>query len=168
MCSFTYGESMTTVQNPRRKPIRLPRDRYREGHAFLVTINTHQKRPWFQTPDMAEAAEELLAQHEGLFAWCILPDHIHLLIEDADVLRWVQRFKGRLTPVFRRLNPGERLWQRSFHDRALRKEEDLQEAARYTWRNAVEAGLVECAGDYRWSGSTVWPEWRSWEDNGSR
>ncbi len=148
---------------------RLPRDRYRDGHAFLVTVVTHQRRPWFENEAMAKAATALLDQHEGLYAWCILPDHIHLLLEADDALTWIQRFKGRLTPIFRRLRPGQRLRQRSFHDRALRKEEDLRDAALYTWANAVEAELCEAPADHRWSGSTTWPDWRDWDENhGSR
>lgn len=156
---------MFSTSRPTRKNIRLPRDHYRDGHAFLVTINTHQRQPWFADPGLAQAASALLEQHRGLNAWCILPDHVHLLVEADDVLTWVQSFKGRLTPVFRELCPGQRLWQRSFHDRALREEDGLREAANYVWQNAVEAGLVRAAGDYRRPGSSVWPDWREWDEN---
>ncbi len=150
---------------PSRKHLRLPLDDYRSGHAFHVTINTHSKQPWFAGSELAEAAEELLAEHPGLYAWCILPDHIHLLLTAPDLVSWVRTFKGRLAPVFRRLHPGERLWQRSFHDRALRAEQQLEAAALYVWSNAVEAEFVDAAGEYRWAGSTVWPDWREWDEN---
>ncbi len=40
------------------------------------------------------------------------------------------------------------LWQRGFHDRALRREEDLVKLARYVVANPLRAGLVEKLGDY--------------------
>ncbi len=40
------------------------------------------------------------------------------------------------------------LWQKGFHDRALRREEDLVTVARYVVANPLRAGLVEKLGDY--------------------
>ncbi|MNW20243.1 hypothetical protein D3C71_2205540 [compost metagenome] len=40
------------------------------------------------------------------------------------------------------------LWQKGFHDRALRREEDLLKVARYVVANPLRAGLVEKLGDY--------------------
>lgn len=43
-----------------------------------------------------------------------------------------------------------RVWQRGFHDRALRQEEDLIATARYVVANPLRAGLVDRIGDYPW------------------
>jgi REP element-mobilizing transposase RayT len=40
------------------------------------------------------------------------------------------------------------LWQKGFHDRALRREDDLAEVARYVVSNPVRAGLVSKTGAY--------------------
>lgn len=40
------------------------------------------------------------------------------------------------------------LWQKGFHDRALRQEEDLQAVARYVIANPRRAGLVDRTGSY--------------------
>jgi len=40
------------------------------------------------------------------------------------------------------------LWQQGFHDRALRREDDLVKMARYVVANPLRAGLVERLGDY--------------------
>jgi hypothetical protein len=47
---------------------------------------------------------------------------------------------------------GELLWQQSFYDHALRKDEDLMVVAAYIFTNPVKAGFVESAGDFRFSG----------------
>jgi len=40
------------------------------------------------------------------------------------------------------------LWQQSFHDHALRRDEDLVKLARYVVANPLRAGLVGKLGDY--------------------
>jgi REP element-mobilizing transposase RayT len=41
-----------------------------------------------------------------------------------------------------------RIWQKGFHDHAIRKEEDLRAVARYVVANPVRAGLVQSVRDY--------------------
>jgi hypothetical protein len=40
------------------------------------------------------------------------------------------------------------LWQRGFHDHALRQDDDLAAAARYVIANPVRRGLVKRVADY--------------------
>ena len=47
-------------------------------------------------------------------------------------------------------------WQRSFHDRALRSEEDVRQVANYILMNPVRAGLVDEPSEYLLSGSLEW------------
>ena len=95
-----------------------------------------------------------------LLAWCVMPDHLHVLFQDRDIIDFVRVLKGRLVSEGRRLEPGRRLWQRSFFDHALRKEESLDDVAHYIWENPVRAGIIDCASGYPWSGSLVWPNWK--------
>ncbi len=150
----------------RRKRIRLSGDVYHQGYAFSITIATYQRYPWFGLyPEPASMAMELLpemvkARHAVLFSWCIMPDHLHFLLQDKDVIGFVRVFKGRLTPEARRLEHGWMLWQRSFYDHALRGAESLGDVALYIWENPVRAGIISCASAYPWSGSLAWPNWR--------
>ena len=119
------GELMSFSQ---RKSIRLSRDAYARGNAYSITISTFMRYPWFKRhPELAASAMERLnatADERGthLFVWCIMPDHMHLLLKDDNVVNFVRIFKGRLTPVARNLNSERSLWQRSFYEHALRKE----------------------------------------------
>ena len=151
---------------PVRKKIRLSPSAYRQSHAFFVTIGTYQRYPWFHLhPVLADSGVELL-HHLGarrgtmLYAWCFMPDHLHLLVQDKDVVDFIRLFKGQMTPKAFARQPGRRLWQRSFYDHALRKEETLPQLARYILENPVRAAIVENPGEYAWSGSEVWPNWR--------
>ena len=151
---------------PVRKRIRLPLPVYTQGHAFFITIATHQKYPWFSLyPKLGDAVIQIirdLASVRGtkVYAWCIMPDHIHLLVQDHEVVSFVRLFKGRLTPRAREIEPGRRLWQRSFYDHALRKEESVAEIACYIWENPVRKGTIDDPTQYEWSGSEVFPDWK--------
>ncbi len=148
-----------------RKKIRLPIPAYDKGHAFFITISTHQKFQWFKkhTPLCRSAIELMrrLANDHGIiiYAWCFMPDHIHLLIQGKNIIGFIRLFKGKMTPPARSIAPGRRLWQRSFYDHALRREESLSDIACYIWENPVRAGIVDKPVDYFWSGSEVWPKW---------
>ena len=154
---------------PRRKRIRLDAAEYRApGRVFLVTICTDIRRPWFSLhPALADITAATIvaiadARWTTLHAWCVMPDHVHLLMEDADVVGYVRAFKGSLTTRAQRIDPNGRLWQRSFHDHAPRSGEGLLETARYVLGNPVRAGIVAEAAEYRWSGSRTWPDRMDW------
>jgi putative transposase len=91
-----------------------------------------------------------------LHAYCVMPDHIHILLSSGinyGIIEFVRRFKGRLVAVFRRQGKTGRLWQRSFHDRAIRRAENLLEVIQYILDNPVRAQLVEDWKSYPFSGS---------------
>ncbi|MBN2342040.1 MAG: transposase, partial [Deltaproteobacteria bacterium] len=151
-----------------RKHPKLPLPAYRAGHVFFITVATsYKKHPWFSRYwELASEAAELLQtvsrnRSTELFAWCIMPDHCHFVLRDDDVIAFVRQFKGKLTPVARAFDKSRSLWQRSFHDHALRNTESVLEAAGYVWENPVRAGLVEFPEEYSLSGSLTWPQWRS-------
>jgi putative transposase len=150
----------------RRKRIRLHPDVYVQGNAFSITIATFERYPWFGTyANLAAEAVQCITNLEEereslLFVWCVMPDHVHLLLNDRDVIGFVRLLKGKLIPGARQLENSRSLWQRSFYDHALRKEEALADVARYIWENPVRAGIVEPALEYPWSGSMVWSDWR--------
>jgi len=81
-----------------------------------------------------------------------MPDHWHGLIELgeseslSDLLRvFKANVSRRLRVHWPELGP---VWGKSFHDRALRHEEDAIALARYIVLNPVRAGLVGKVGDY--------------------
>ena len=150
-----------------RKHPRLPQEIYREGHVFFTTLCTHERYRWFERyPELTRQAVATLQAtgHERgavIYAWSFLPDHVHLLAQDDDLLQFVRVFKGQLTPLARTFETDRRLWQVSFYDHALRKEDSLRRIAGYIWDNPVRAGLVEDPLTYPWSGSQAWPDWKN-------
>ena len=151
---------------PARKRIRLPLEEYDWTNVFSVTIATFGRYDWFSRhPALADAVVVSLrktSRERGsvLFAWCVMPDHVHLLLRDANLVGFVRLFKGRCTPIARGYEGHRRLWQRSFLDHGVRRSESLANVVRYVLNNPVEAGLTPHAADYKWSGSEAWVDWQ--------
>jgi len=84
-------------------------------------------------------------------AWVLMPDHWHGLIqlEHGDLWKAIGRFKSLASKAMQIHCPRRYpVWQKSFHDTALRHDEDVRAAARYVVANPVRAGLVETVGLY--------------------
>ena len=126
------------------------------GRPYLITTVTHKRRPLFQDWRMGRLVTTSLrhAQAEGYaetLAWVIMPDHLHWLLipvsEPLDaILRRIKSDSARV--VNRNRGVTGSLWQKGYHDHALRKEEDIRAAARYIVANPLRAGIVKHIGDY--------------------
>ena len=127
-----------------------------QGLAYLLTASCAGRQPFFSDwrAGRLVALELRRAEAEGLarsFAWVVMPDHFHWLcvLGQADLgslMRIVKSRSARAANAF--LGRTGPIWQGGFHDRALRREDDLRQLARYTILNPVRAGLVERVGNY--------------------
>ncbi|KIH82024.1 transposase [Pseudomonas batumici] len=94
------------------------------------------------------------AQAEGSadsLTWVVMPDHFHWLIElkNSSLPELMLATKSRSArEINAHLGRSGRLWQKGFHDRAIRREEDLLAVARYIIANPIRAGLVKRVRDY--------------------
>jgi len=156
---------------PTRRRNRLPLDAYQGARAYSVTISTCQRAPWLRDAAVAEYCVGALREAAGpesfqVYAYCFMPDHLHLLLgteDDANLIGFVKRFKQTTGWWFRnrylagslQASPTS-LWHKSYHDHVIRSEEDLPQVAKYIVGNPVRAGLVESPEDYPFSGSLVW------------
>jgi putative transposase len=98
-------ERLLTWRQENQRPWHSPPHRPNFGHvSFLVSAACYMHRPHigFSPERMDVFAGELLAivqQHGGsVAAWCVLPNHYHLLLESANILKLLHplgRFHGR-------------------------------------------------------------------------
>ena len=128
-----------------------------DGQVYLISFTTAGRQPHFIDWAMAAAASRALTaspqwQRSRLLAWVLMPDHWHGLVElgGFDSLpACVGRVKGRSARLLRQAHPEvDTVWAPAYHDRALRADEQLVDAARYVVMNPVRAGLVRRVGDY--------------------
>lgn len=98
-------------------------------------------------------------QRYHLLAWCIMPNHVHILIEcQYSLSRIVQSWKafsGRWAVAHNeRLAlglPAGQLWMKGYWDRFIRDEDHLHAAVYYIHHNPVEAGLCDAPESWQWS-----------------
>jgi putative transposase len=136
---------------------RLRIGRYAEqNRIYLLTANTLGREPVFSEPSLGRLVVHQFrqAQDEGLadtLAWVVMPDHFHWLIDlkRGSLSELMQKTKSLSTRAVN-MTSGRKgsLWQPGFHDRALRREENLVKMARYVVANPLRAGLVGKLGDY--------------------
>ncbi|HEX4552001.1 REP-associated tyrosine transposase [Pseudomonas sp.] len=136
---------------------RLRIGRYSEqNRIYLLTSNTAGRQLVFSDFALGRlvVSQFRIAEEMGFansLAWVVMPDHFHWLIElkRGSLSELMQRTKSLSTKAVN-LSTGRktRLWQTGFHDRALRREEDLVKLARYIVANPLRAGLVEKLGEY--------------------
>ncbi len=85
-------------------------------------------------------------------AFVVMPDHLHWLMqlrEGHDLSRVIADVKSISSRrINRALNRKGSLWQRGYHDHALRRDEDVAGVARYVVANPLRAGLVKSLGKY--------------------
>jgi len=142
---------------------RLEPDDYAGAVAGLLTFCTSGRRPAFVT---AANTERTLRQflragvetHVAIPAYCFMPDHVHLVVQTIDAHGDVAKF-ARLAKQYagyvHSKQAADRLWQPSWHDRMLRKSDDLLTVVRYVLQNPIRAGLVRDAREYPYLGSGV-------------
>ncbi len=151
---------------PRNK--RLPREIYqKQGIVWFITIRAYLFQSPFVRNDLNQMIIDTLTETSTtyqchIFVYCLMPDHLHLLAspreQDASVLTFIERFKGKTTNQSWRLGWKGTLWQPNFYDHGLRKEENFREIANYILQNPVRKGLAESPEKWPWSGMMEpWP-----------
>ena len=133
--------------------------RYSEpGRSYLITTTTHQRARHFNEWEIASRVCSVMDNpgtwqpHARLLCWVLMPDHWHGLVElstEATLSKVVGMAKGRLARAASKYQcMPVPLWAAGFHDRALRREDDIVAAARYITATPLRAGLVDTVRQY--------------------
>lgn len=126
------------------------------GQLYLLTTTVERREPLFRDFHLARLMVEQLrhAERTGMvqsLAWVVMPDHLHWLIalDQVSLSALMRRVKCRSTCLINKTSGRRgRLWQKGFHDRALRRDDDVLAVARYIVANPLRAGLVSSVRDY--------------------
>ena len=146
---------------------RLPSAAYTHENAiFSVTTATRDRVRVFAEPAVAGGAVDVLRERSAfhlvrVLAFCVMPDHVHILMSPSrtcDVPTFVGQFKNLAQRRAWTLGVHGAFWQQSFHDRALRREDDVMTVVGYILDNPVRAGLVRSSHEYAFSGGDLAPD----------
>ena len=164
----------------RRDAEQHTRDAYAPQTLYSKRNLPHFERPWaryvvtFATRDripLTPRSRDLVLKaiwHERtryeLYAACVMPDHVHLLIEPAikeqdqngaaiffsltEILHTLKSFTAH--EINRLEETKGPVWEKESFDRLIRSEKDLQEKFHYITRNPWDAGVVDATEDYPW------------------
>ena len=155
------GEFQLGPQRPVRKARpRLSGFDYRGRHAYHIVLTVKTRSEVFVDREFGGWCASQLVESAGrmnfdVLAYCLMPNHAHLLVhgieDSSNLVAFVQNFKQGTAFHFKRAS-GDQLWQQSYFDRVLRDDEDLDDIARYIFRNPVAAGLCDDPASYPLSG----------------
>lgn len=154
----------------------------KDSPVYYVTSVANSRLPVFKTARLKELVCKALNEARTsaqllIFAYVIMPDHMHMLIgserKPSEVLRYVNGITGRRVINYLKENGFESslqklkrengnrqhkysLWDHHPNLKLVTTENGLIEKANYIHNNPVRAGLVERAEDYRWSSIRCW------------
>jgi len=149
---LVIGNYMTITY---KKRIRLKEFDYKGLYRYSVTICTFNKEQIFKdNPFIVTWLVDILRDRSITFgfkiwAYCFMPDHLHLLSEgnnaDSNLKRFISSYK-QISNFYYKARAGKSLWQINYYDHVLRREEDNMAVAYYIFNNPVRGGIV---GDFR-------------------
>lgn len=108
---------------------------------------------------IAKLVQDALLFHDGkrykLLNWCIMPNHVHVLIEKFEGVTlsgilhsWRSFTSHKANEILGRTGD---FWMKDYFDRFIRDESHLNATINYIENNPVKAGLVSEAKEWRWS-----------------
>lgn len=161
---------MLEEESKKRKQMHLKGFNYSSHeHVFFLTICTADKQSYFSDSKVADLIVKELEhrrdiQEIKLFCYCIMPDHLHLLLSlkeayaekrgafgERTLQDWVSTFKRYTARMAGQRFEIKPLWQSNFYDHVVRKDESLVEICSYILNNQVRIGLVSRWEEYPYS-----------------
>jgi REP element-mobilizing transposase RayT len=136
--------------NPANKALRIRIESYEDAGYGQCFMND------FRIAELVEGA--LLYFDKAryrLVAWCVMPNHVHALIEmysrallEEVVHSWKSYTSKQANKILQR---NGQFWMEDYYDRFIRDENHLNDAIAYIEQNPVKAGLVSNAIDWKYS-----------------
>jgi len=152
---------MAKISIPYKKRTRLKDFDYKGCYRYFITLCTSDKKPIFVDVFWVNWLIDVLREKSvssgfKIWAYCFMPDHLHLLMEGehfaSDMKEFIATYK-QYTGFYYKRQYGQKLWQINFYDHVLRKEEDTQGVVKYIFNNPVRKKLASDYKDYKFLGS---------------
>ncbi|KAA6455569.1 transposase [Acidobacteria bacterium AB60] len=149
----------------------MPTGLYRLHHssqAHFLTFSCFHRKPLLDRLGMYDPFLEALEQVRRrlrfrVFAYVVMPEHVHLLVNEpevATVAAMMQLLKTKVALRARtKIAQGEErmpFWQDRYFDHNVRNHAGFVTQLRYIHRNPVKRGLCSAPQDYPWSSFRAW------------
>ena len=103
---------------------------------------------------LEQLAEEIARREWRCLSYCLMRNHVHLLLEtpQANLSVGMQRLHGTYAQRFnRRHDRRGHLWAGRFGSKRIEDDAQMWMTVGYIARNPIEAKIVRAAGDWPWS-----------------
>lgn len=146
----------------------MPRDarNISKSGIYHIMIRGINRQDIFEDEQDIERLLETIRKYKGIskyeiYAYCIMSNHIHLLIKEMDepISNSIKRISSSY--VFWHNKKYERcghLFQERFKSEAVENDEYFLMVLRYIHQNPMKAGLVKDISDYKWSSYSEYME----------
>jgi len=169
LCDSVPQEKIREWENERRDIIMMAQRQKREltYQERLALLKLHSESVdrflrgghgacWMKQENIAKEIAGALRFFEGqryrLFAWCVMPNHVHVVVQpfsehtlSSIVCSW-KSFSAKRSNAL--LGKRGQFWQSEYFDRLIRSQEQLDYSIEYTWSNPELAGLKNW--EWRW------------------
>jgi len=113
-------------------------------------------------PPVAEIVENVLLHFDSsryrLFAWCVMPTHVHVLAEQLEgypLSQVIHSWKSfSANAANRKLQRRGAFWAPEYYDRFMRDADQFETTHAYIENNPVAAGLCSAAQEWRFSSAS--------------
>jgi putative transposase len=138
-----------------RKNPRLKDHNYADLQAYFITICSFDRKQYFANDALNQAVINCLKEEKTrtgflVYVYCLMPDHMHLLLsppgDGLSVSRFIGGFKSKATRLAWEFGIEGKLWQTKFYDHVLRKKEKMSIVGEYILNNPIRKDL---ASDWR-------------------
>ncbi len=151
--SNRWSQTAETTIPPMLQSAAMPqKHRYQRG-TFHITTATKGRMPTCTESDIPKRlirhlCETRAMQDAQLYAFCILPDHIHILVSPGEkgLSGFMHAFKKNSSRDVPKLQ-----WQKGYFDELIRSDKQRGNVIRYIQGNAMKHQLVKEILDWPWT-----------------
>lgn len=136
------------------------RRHYEEGLVYFVTTVAHKREPIFTNEKSCKIVLltieyfKLLFDYK-VFAYCLMPDHVHLLIQpfgEYNLSYIMKMIKGSFARKINKYkNSTGPIWQKRFYDEGIRDAAMLTQKIEYIHNNPIRKKLISSLEEYPYS-----------------
>lgn len=133
---------------------------FEEGYPYFITTITYKRLPIFIDEKMIKIILvtleyfKLILEYK-IYAYCVMPDHIHLVIQSMgkyDISYIMKMVKGSFARKYNKItSKSGTVWQERFFDEGMRNDAVLLTKIEYVHNNPVRAGMVTAPEEYKFS-----------------
>ncbi len=135
-----------------------------ENGCYHIITRGNQKQSVFLDTEDYERYLSILSKYKKqykfkLYCFCLMPNHVHLLIEVDNPLKLNKFMRGINLSYTLYFNSKHKkvghLWQDRFKSKIIMKDSYLLECINYIENNPLRSSLVSYLQEYRWSSHNI-------------